>query len=414
MYLIPPAQAERFPRPYGDETWGSVFSALGVLARASATVRAVIPNSRAEITDLEDACHARYEAATGRAVRSGSDRILAWAIARIDHPEGDLDDAHVFERYDDMVTRRRRPEGQPLVPLVPEVAELRTVLDVGGGMRWAAIEDATQAIAVGHVANCDLANHGDFDGAAVPDGHSFHVLTNVGHPIRSVAVIAFMSTVPGETSSVQGMSRQGEDPHEGHAEAIRALSGHLGVDFPRPVTSPSRSSDDAPARDRRQRLARVVDARSAAGATAPDAAREPRAAPAEWTPLAEPFTAPNGHVVEVISTQAVLDEIGRTFRNALQSPGFRNAVVLGIEQGRIQVYRTLKDGVMQSCGELVVDHGRVLVDNDRALNNGRGTVESKAAVMAFADAVNDGAIEANHEMGESGFVPRQPGCAPTP
>lgn len=406
MYLIPPAQAERFPRPYGDNTWGSVFGAIGMLARASATVRAVIPNSRTAIGELEDACHARYQAATGRTVPSQSDRILAWAIARIDHSDGDLDDAHVFGCYDDMVTRRRRPEGEPLVHLVPVTAQLRTVLDLGDGMRWAAIDGVAQAVAVGHVANCDLASGPDFHGPSVEEGHAFHVLTNVGHLIRQVAAIAITSTVPGETCSVQGMARQGEDPWERHADAIQALSGQLGVEFARPP----QSLDTAPAR--MGQSSKRYDAPAQSEARSADTDDGPSVAPEEWLPLAQPFTAANGLVVEVISSQAVLEEIGTTFRNALENAGYRNGIVLDIERGGRQVYRTLKDGVMQSCGELVVTDGVVLVEYDRAKNNGHGTKESKAAVEAFASAVNDGSIEVAYTIGEDGFVPPQPGSTP--
>ncbi len=231
MYLIPPAQAERFPRPYGDRTWWSVFDAIGILAMASATVRSVIPNSRDAVGDLEGACHARYAAATGRSVRSQSDRVLAWAIARIDNPEGDLEDARVFACYDDMVTRRPRAKGEPVRPLIPEIPAFRTVLDLGDGTRWVVVETREQAIAMGHVANSDLADIHQFRRARVPEGEGVYVLADTHPAPRSVTVLALTHTDPEPKGYVEGMTVEVNDPYAEHADAIRALSDHVGIGF---------------------------------------------------------------------------------------------------------------------------------------------------------------------------------------
>lgn len=136
--------------------------------------------------------------------------------------------------------------------------------------------------------------------------------------------------------------------------------------------------------------------------------------PKEWVPLAEVFTAPNGIVVEVISSDAVLAEMGDFFGNALELAGFRGHVADRIVRGVEHVYRTMRDGTMLSCGELRVKGGKVVVDFDRALRNRRGTKETGEAVAAFADAVNRGDVALAWDVGEDGFILREPAATPTP
>ena len=134
--------------------------------------------------------------------------------------------------------------------------------------------------------------------------------------------------------------------------------------------------------------------------------------PQSWPALSEPFVAPNGLVVETATSVDELLAIGDHFHNALELRGAAESWGKRVAEGRQHIYRVLSGRYLASCGELVVKDGKVEVQWDRAHNNGPGTPETKAAVEAYATAINDGAITPDYGIDSDGFVSPHPG--PTP
>lgn len=134
--------------------------------------------------------------------------------------------------------------------------------------------------------------------------------------------------------------------------------------------------------------------------------------PQSWPALSEPFVAPNGLVVETATCVDELLAIGDHFHNALELRAGAESWGERVAEGGQHIYRVLSGRYLASCGELVVENGRVEVQCDRAHNNGPGTPETKAAVEAYAAAINDGTITLVYGIDSNGFVPPHP--APTP
>ncbi len=143
--------------------------------------------------------------------------------------------------------------------------------------------------------------------------------------------------------------------------------------------------------------------------------RRPEPGPDEFAPLAEPFHAPNGLVVEFPSSVAELRELGRHFGNALEHEGFARYYVPtqeGTTQQGTLVYKVTRDGVPVSCGEIGVRGEGVVAIRDRARRNGPGAPESLAAVEAFVDAANAGTHALDYDV--AGGEIRVRSSAPSP
>lgn len=143
--------------------------------------------------------------------------------------------------------------------------------------------------------------------------------------------------------------------------------------------------------------------------------RRPEPGPAEFTPLAEPFHAPNGLVVEFPSSVAELQELGRHFRNALSHEGFARHYVPtqeGTTLAGTLAYKVSRDGVALSCGEIGLRDGAIVAIRDRAHSNRPGTPETLAAVEAFAEAANAGSHDLNYDVADGAIRVRS--SAPTP
>lgn len=142
----------------------------------------------------------------------------------------------------------------------------------------------------------------------------------------------------------------------------------------------------------------------------------PVAFPGEWAPLADPYVAPDGLVVETVGSVARMAEVAGFFGHPRMLDGFAEGQAAHVARGLEHPFVTLRDGIMQSYGELVVRDGLVTDEYNHGKAAGRRVAEAspkaRSAVAAFVGAVNAGLVPLAYDVGDEGFGPRIPGPSP--
>ena len=242
MYSIPDALRPMFPGQFGKVAFASALTLLCLAGHASPSFGDAVPDLPS--LDREAAVAvAAYAALPSRPAAARGDAALCLAALRLSGRVGP-DHAGVAALLDAVHGLGPVPAGALRQPGDLGPVTFPTALDLGGGLRWADLDEVPRALMAGDLSMTSVGVLALADVRAGPLGstRTHHALVN-GHDevpaVLAVASVARYGVDGGRPTLVVGA--RGSDPYAKHADAVAMLAGRLGVPLP-PATWPGRDA----------------------------------------------------------------------------------------------------------------------------------------------------------------------------